>query len=313
MIAQLRLAWRLQRWEITFVAVACLGLAAVAWWLTLDMRSILATCGATAEAAGAASCTVIYAFQESHGAPVQLTQMAISYVPFIAGLVIGVPIVAREMEQRTALIAWPLAGSRLRWLAWRSLPPFLLVLVLSSVVAVAADQLMHAYFPRSDIGFYQYADRGVPLVMRTLLMVVAGIAIGAVIGRTLPALLVGIGLSVVVSAGLAVALPHWVPSTELTLAEVVDAGPGSLNTDVKYRTPEGELVDADAGQSMVEAAFAADSNSEPDPSTMPAEVIYGIAAGRYDEVVMRESAAIGLGIVGMGAIAAFAVKGRRAG
>ncbi len=64
MMLAIRLAWRLQRWEIVLVAAGCLGLAAAATWLTLDMRSILARCGIP-DAGNA--CDVIFAFQETHG------------------------------------------------------------------------------------------------------------------------------------------------------------------------------------------------------------------------------------------------------
>ncbi|HET8778229.1 MAG TPA: hypothetical protein VFN76_11265, partial [Candidatus Limnocylindria bacterium] len=135
----LRLAWRLQRPEIMFVAALCLGLAAAAAWLAYDMRSIVAGCepGGPPEA----PCGVIYAFQTTHGQAVMLIQMVTSLVPFLAGLILGVPIVARDVEHRTALIAWPLSGSRLRWLAWRVLPVLVIAIALVSVLAVAADQM----------------------------------------------------------------------------------------------------------------------------------------------------------------------------
>ncbi len=307
MTTQLRLAWRLQRWEIAFVALACLALSGVAAWLAIDMRSVLATCGT---AAAAHACDVIYAFQDSHGTAVQLTQMAITFVPYVAGLILGVPVVAHEVEHRTALIAWPLAGSRLRWLTWRLAPLFLVTLVLISVLAVAADQMSHAYFPHSDLGFDGYEYRGLPLVMRTLLILVSGVAIGALLGRTLPALLVGIGVSVAVAVALSLALPHWVPATELPIAESFMSGPGSLPTDLKYRTPDGRLIDAEEGSRIVEAAYGANPGQERDPSTLPHEVFYGIAASRYPEVLVRETAAIGLVVVAIGALAA-AIVGRR--
>ena len=309
MITQLRLAWRLQRWELAFVAAACLGLSAAAFWQTADMRSMLTGCGTPA---AAPACLVVYAFQDSHGTGVQLTQMAIDFVPFVAGLILGVPVVAREVELRTALVTWPLAGSRLRWLTWRLAPILVIFLVLIGVLAVAADQLAHAYFPNSTLGFVQYGYRGLPLVMRSVLVLVSGVAIGALLGRVLPALLVGIGLSVVVAVVLGLAMPHWVPSTELTFAESVESGQvGSLNTDLQWRAPDGRLIDGETADQMFAAAYEANPGAEPDPSTLPQEVFFGIAAGRYPEVLVRETAVIGFAIIGMGALAAVIVRRRR--
>lgn len=305
----LRLAWHLQRWEILFVALGCLALTAVAAWLTLDMRSVLARCG-TPDATSA--CDVIFAFQETHGSVVVPVQDLIEYMPFVVGLVLGVPIVTREVEQRTALIAWPLAGSRLRWLAWRLAPTLLIGLVLVAVLAVAADQLARAYFPHSDIGFVRYEARGLPLVMRTALMLVAGVAIGALVGRLLPALLAGIGLSVAVIVGLAIALPHWTPSTVVgdpdEPAAVIG---GRLHTAVQYRLPNGDLVSADEGEILTQAVYEEAGGEEPDPASLPQMIIIGVSADRYPEVLVRESAAIGAGVVLLAGLAALVVERRR--
>jgi hypothetical protein len=76
------------------------------------------------------------------------------------------------------------------------------------VLAVAADQLAHAYLPNSDLGVVEYESRGLPLVMRSAVMLVLGVAIGALLGRLLPALLVGMGASLALSVVLGMALPH---------------------------------------------------------------------------------------------------------
>jgi ABC-type transport system involved in multi-copper enzyme maturation permease subunit len=192
-IAQLRLAWRLQRWEFAFVVIGGLGLAAVAFWQAFDMRSMLTGCGTPS---AAPACQFIYPFQETHGNVVLLTQMPIGLAPFVAGLLLGVPIVTREVEHRTALLAWPLAGSRARWLAWRVMPALIIGLAVMVVLAVADDLMAQAYLPKSDLGFLHHGSRGVPLVMRALVVLALGVALGALIGRLLPALLVGIALCV---------------------------------------------------------------------------------------------------------------------
>jgi hypothetical protein len=309
-MAAIRLTWRFQRWEIAFVALVCLGLAAFAAWLALDMRSILSRCG-TPDATPA--CDVIYAFQETHGGTVQLAQMLIGYAPFVVGLVLGVPIVTREVEHRTALIAWPMARSRLRWLALRLVPVLVIGLGLMVVLGVAADQMTRAYFPHNDIGFAHYEGRGVPLVMRTAIVLVAATAIGAIIGRTLPALLLGIGLSVGVTVGLALALPHWVEPTVLADIETDPAAMigARLHTEIQYRLPGGEVVSADEGEAFAEAVHQESEGAEPDPALLPKMLIYGVAADRYWEVVSRETAALSVGGIGLLAVTGLVVQRRR--
>lgn len=306
----LRLAWRMQRWEIAFVSIGCLALAAAAVWLTFDMRSVLSRCGT---AAATSACDMTFAFQETHGAAVGLVQMLTEYVPFVVGLVLGVPIVTREVEQRTALIAWPMAGARLRWLAWRVVPALLIGLGLVAVLAIAADQLARAYFPHNDIGFGRYEARGLPLVMRTVLMLVAGVALGAVIGRLLPALLAGMALSAAVIVGLAIALPHWVTPVELRDIETDPAAMigGRLHTAVQYRLPNGAIVSADEGEVLTEGLYEAAGGAEPDPASLPQMIIIGVAGDRYAEVVLRESAGIGAGVVLLSVLTAAVVQRRR--
>jgi hypothetical protein len=309
-LGTLRLTWRLQRWEILFAAALCVTLAATAVWLTLDMRSALAACG-TPDAT--AACDVIFAFQNTHGTAVGIVQSVIGFAPFVVGLVLGVPIVTREVEHRTALIAWPMAGSRLRWLAWRLLPPLLIGLALAGVLAIAADQLSRAYFPHTDIGFVQYEARGLPLVMRTALTLLAGVTVGAIVGRLLPALLIGVVLCVAVTIGLANALPHWVPSTVLGDMEMDPAAAigGRLHTAIQYRLPNGDVVSADDGEAFTEAVYEDAGGEEPDPAALPEMIIIGISPDRYGEVVTRESLALGGLAAVLGGAAAFVVQRRR--
>jgi hypothetical protein len=310
-IAPLRLAWRIQRWEFAFVVIGGLGLAAVAFWQAFDMRSMLTGCGTPS---AASACEFFYPFQDTHGNVVLLTQMLIGLAPFVAGLLLGVPIVAQEIEHRTALLAWPLAGSRARWLAWRVMPAMIIGLVAMAVLAVAADLMAQAYLPKSDLGFLHHGSRGVPLVIRAMVVLALGVALGALTGRVLPALLVGIALCVGLSVGLGTALDRWLPSEVLTQDEAPGGLSNPLTTDVQYRMPSGEIISAQEGEIIVsnayEAAFQA-GEPEPDPATLPQEIYTGISAARHGEVVLRESLALGTLATGLFGVAALVVRRRR--
>lgn len=311
MTAQLRLAWRLQRWELAFVVIGGLGLATVAFWQAFDMRSMLTGCGTPS---AASACEFVYPFQETHGTAVHLTQMLITIAPFFAGLVLGVPIVTQEIEHRTALLAWPLARSRSRWLAFRFAPALTIGLVVMVVLAVAADLMSQAYLPKTDLGFLQHESRGVPLVMRAMVVMALGVALGALIGRLLPALVVGIALCVGLSVGLGMVLDRWLPSELLTQDERPDALANPLITDVRYRTPSGEIISAQEGEIIVSAAYEAAfeaGESEPDPATLPQQVFSGISASRHGDVVLRESVALGALASGLFGVATVVVGRRR--
>lgn len=306
----MRLAWRLQRWEMAFVVIGGLGLAAFALWLAFDMRSMLTGCG-TASAAPA--CEFVYPFQESHGSFFPLMQL-IGLTPFLAGLLLGVPIVAREIEHRTALIAWPLAGSRSRWLALRITPALIIGAAVLAVLAMAAELMAQAYLPKSELGFLHHGSRGVPFVMRGVIALLLAVVVGALVGRVLPALLVGIALCIAVSVGLNVVLERWVPSAALPVAEE----PGGLTnpaiTEVRYRTPGGEIISAQEGEIIVSAAYEAAAEAgepEPDLAALPQPAYFGITSARYPEVVVRESLALGAAAFGLAGVAMLLVGRRR--
>ena len=307
----LRLAWRLQRWEFAFVVIGGLGLAAVALWQAFDMRSLLAGCGTPSSAP---ACGFTYPFQESHGNIVGLIQSLIAVAPFFVGLLLGVPIVSREIEQRTALIAWPLARSRVRWLAWRVTPAFVIGLAVMTVLAVAADLMGQAYLPKTDLGFLDHGSRGVPLVMRAAVALALGVSLGALIGRFLPALLVGIALCVAMSFALEAALDHWLPAQQLTASEAPGGRTLPAVTEVRYRMPDGRIVSAQEGEAAYESAYeAANAAGEPGPdtATLPQPVFIGISAARHGEVVLRESIALGVLAIALLGGAGLVVRRRR--
>jgi hypothetical protein len=309
MTGALHLAWRLQRAQLLFCLGLCGGLAGVALWLAADMRSMLTGCG-TPQAARA--CEFIYPFQQTHGTPVAMVQAVTDWVPYGVGMLLGIPMVAREVEHRTALIAWPLAGSRLRWLAWRAIPVIFAGLALVTVLAVAVEQMDQAYLPKSDLGFLRYDGRGVPLVMRALVALLLGVGLGALVGRLLPGLLIGIGLSVALSVGFALVVDRWVPSAAMSAGQSPESGTSNpLTTEVRYRLPDGSLVSAEEGEGLVEAAYEASGGEEPDADTLPQAVFFGISADRYGEVVVRESLALGVLATALGAAAAVVVRRRR--
>jgi hypothetical protein len=302
-----RLAFRLQPSAIGFAAFVCLGLAAAALWLTFDMRSVLEACGTPGEPE---ACNVIYAFQTSHGNAVMTFQMGIGLATYGVPLALGVQVLTREIEQRTAMIAWPLAGSRLKWMAWRVAPVLTIGLVLTGVMAFASQQMAQAYFPHSDLGFDQHGNRGFSLATRATLMLVVAVALGAVVGRLLPALLIGIALAVGVSTGLGAIMPYWVEPAELGQADSIIAGARPLTTGLEFRAPDGTPISDIEAEAMYQAAYE-EHGPEADPSLLPQEVYFGVAASRYPEVLARESAAIGAATVLVGALTVITVRRRR--
>jgi hypothetical protein len=303
-----RLTFRLQRSTIAFAAFVCLGLAGFAAWLAMNVRSMLAECES---AAASGACGTVSVFGSPMGDPVMLTQLAIGVAMYAVPLVLGVPVVTQEIERRTAMIAWPLARSRLRWLAWRAGSVLVIGLALIGMMAFAAEQLAGASDPDTDLGFLSHGSRGISLVVRSTLMLVVAVLLGAAIGRLLPSLLIGIALAVGLSTTVAALPPYGVASTELRLSGSDFEGGYPLQTGHAYRAPDGTPISDDEAEAMLMAVFEEYSPELPPDSALPQDVHYGIAGSRYAEVLARESAVLVGTTVLVGGVAAVVVQRRR--
>lgn len=131
--------------------------------------------------------------------------------PVLAGIIVGGPAVARELERGTLPLVWTLNGSRRRWLAVR-LGVLLAFLVLALVpVAFAMDRVEAARIPTLDAAhsFQDEGFRGWVLVTRGLAAFAVTALVGLLVGRQVPAIVVGGILSVVVIVGGYFAVDQW--------------------------------------------------------------------------------------------------------
>lgn len=308
-----RLVFRLQPSSIGFAAAVCLGLAAMAAWLAISLPSMLAQCDMAAAQHG---CGVIHLFGSPMGEPVMMLQLVIGGAIYAVPIVLGVPVLTTEIERRTAMIAWPLAMSRPRWLAWRAGSVLVVGTVLIGVLAVATEALAGAKAPDTDLGFAAHGGRGISLMTRAVLMLVVAVAVGAVIGRLMPSLLVGIALAVVISTAVGSLVPYGVESTELTPTEItpteaVYEGGHPLMTGHAYRAPDGTPISDDEAEALRMAIYAEYSPDQPPDSLLPRDVQFGIAGSRYGEVLARESAVLVGATVLVGGLAGAVVQRRR--
>jgi hypothetical protein len=114
-------------------------------------------------------------------------------LPFVVGLLLGVPIVGRELELRTAALSWSLTGDRVRWLLARFLPVLGLALIALVVAALAVAEMARAAHPWNYMGpgripnLTELGSEGSTLVGRGIMALGIALLAGALIGRTLPA------------------------------------------------------------------------------------------------------------------------------
>jgi hypothetical protein len=289
MAVRFALAWRLHRAEIVAIAIAAVGLGAALVLTAMDLDRIAATCrAATVVVApcGGLEYGVVFS-NESQGLLAMIGPL-IAALPFAAGVVLGAPLVAHELEHGTALVSWSLARSRARWLAVRLLPLAVIGLLLLVIPAVAGELLEHSLRPGIDpaASFEHYGNRGPLLAIRFLPALAIAALVGAVIGRQLPALILAGALVGGMAFGLSLTPPLWLQPEEQS-DEPQAFGNGSLFAYVRYRDPDGIWIsDEEAFSRMI-----SNEGEEPDPN-QPEEVFFVIPGARYPEVVSRESLAL---------------------
>jgi len=188
----------------------------------------------------------------------------LNFVPGLLGALVGAPLVARELEQRTHLLAWTQGVTRRRWLATK-----LAVLVLAIVILGVAftvliswwrwplDQLEGSFQPNS------FDFEGLVPTAYTLFAFALGSFLGVLLRRTVPAMAVMIAAFFVIRYPLIEVLlrPHLQPALQLTLSPAdfvkqnILASNGSWVLDSGLQNASGRHVSGDEINQLVRQAF----------------------------------------------------------
>jgi hypothetical protein len=120
-------------------------------------------------------------------------------LPGLLGAMVGAPLVAREYEQRTQLLAWMQSITRTRWLAWQ------LALVLGAGLLAGAAllvMLIRWYSPFDHLlgkfNLVAFDFAGPVLIAATVMSLAVGVAAGAATRRTVAAIFLTLALLVAI-------------------------------------------------------------------------------------------------------------------
>jgi hypothetical protein len=217
------LTWRIERGKV--LAGAALVLVAAAVLLTLDMDG-------PAVMMGARTAVTI-------GPPAFAVVVAVFW---------GAPLVAREYEQHTYLVLWSGDRTATRWLALRVAHLLLPIMVLTSVVNIVAhltEQRMRGNGIQSAPDY----DLWLPSELATVL---AGFALGVLVGVVVRNVVLSMGITLIAYAALrllvgVVARPHLLPPVRLLdKVRPIDA----MFVAGGYLDRDGNELTASAGQTM---------------------------------------------------------------
>ncbi len=299
------LTFRIQRFEWTIVVGAT--------FLSVLVSALVA---AWIRSAGFDKCLTDDAFSttltcQTGVAPwlFRITGLSLNLVvifPIIAGLLIGGPIVARELETGTARLAWSLGPSRLHWFLQRAVPALVMVTLAGLVIGLTADALLQLSRPGIDLDqtFIGFRARGPLVGVNALVVASVALAVGSIIGRAVPTLI----LSLILVGVLAQAVDKV--ETQLLTNEAVATRSFNYAGDDYYLASR---IQNDDGRIVTWEEFYAlhpefnENGYNPDDYPDIALVIPG---SRYHDVERREALAL-LAIGGLFVLVAAATVVRR--
>jgi hypothetical protein len=320
-----RLSYRQQRWELILIVIGVAAVAGAMLWFSQQLTGMVAAspeCLPPGIDELPASCSQVFqAYYQVTGFADQLLLLSFA-APFGMGVLLGAPLVAREIDSGTAQLAWSLGRSRTGWLLRRIAFIALVVVMLLGVLAFTSEVLAAALAPDRDLShdFTWFGRRGWLIVARGFGALMIGMVVGALIGRVLPAILAA-GLVIALAfTGISLAMDQWNRSEAVAQRFVTgpDVGPapfdeGALAIDYGIEMRDGELVSYgelyrrgittqisdEQGRSYAsEADYEAGDFIGWDAQLM-------IPSKRYPELVAREgviSAAMGLVALGLTAV-----------
>jgi ABC-type transport system involved in multi-copper enzyme maturation permease subunit len=312
------LAFRIHRFEAVGLGLLAIGAFAFAGgvWFRLLALALPASCfinGHDLDPSCAARQAGFNEFQDLAGDFAMFAVLAIAILPVALGLVLGVAVVAKELERGTVALAWSIAPSRRRWLLGVVLPGLVVALALSVAAGFLADRLELARDPTIEPSktLHHLGLRGVVLPAYALASFGIALAVGARLGRVLPALLLAGALSLGAILGTS-SIVNTILHTEYVavdgsaMLEVRAFATGSV-FDAQIRTPEGELIP----WYLAYQRFGEVVNPE-SPSYDPAyREAYLVTPGDLYPIAEWRMSVI-LGAVGlMGTVVAFAIVERR--
>ncbi len=312
MRTDLYLAWRHQASELGMLIGSCLAIAALSLIFALLLgpatEAVQACLRENSSSFDACKAETDFASLLAGGAGlfVALTGAA----PFFLGVVLGAPLMAREIELGTASLAWSLNASRAKWLIRRVVPVAAIVVVALLIMGQASEAVALAASQESALGFQSLGTHGPLVAVRGLAVLTIGVGIGLFIGRQLPAVLLTGAVIALLFIGLTVGRDALIRAEAVPIPAHEQTFLDSWPVDSAYRDDDtGEVISMDdwyeANQPDPNEVW---TGEDPPGMTM---VSYLVPGERYPEFVAREAGALVVVTVLAGLLAVGVIRSRR--
>lgn len=209
------LVWVTWRQHRIALAGAVLLLAGVSAWLVVSGRSMhhafasygLTSCGNLSGPVGPGCRTSLELFRQQYQSLVDSVTQPLLIIPVALGIFLGAPVVAREIESGTYRFAWTQGRNRVRWMVVKLA---ILGAILTLLALAFSGLFTWWYGPWAAIRGRMspgsaYEVSGIVFAARTLFAFSLGAFLGAVIRRTVPAMVA----TAVVFVVMAIASTAW--------------------------------------------------------------------------------------------------------
>ncbi len=287
---QLGFALRLQRFELITVGVVILVGAALLLLGAFQVQDLVppSACflwdGTTPEPAG---CPEAMGAYQAAAGPFYVLVGPIALLPWAAAVILGVPVIGREVERGTARLAWSLTASRVRWFVLRVIPIIGVLAIIAFVAGIAEDRFLGVVrVTETDLAnsFEAFGLRGVLIAARALLVFAIAVLAGTVIGRVLPALIVAAVLGSVAIVGTVTIHEAILDGEAVWLAG--EYATGDYFVEQGYRLADGTIV----GSWYCDSEQAACWNDQGEPLLAPMRL--AVPGERYRSAEAREAVAL---------------------
>jgi hypothetical protein len=185
------LTWRQHRLEGLITALLVIAIAGLVGGLVVAAQPLLDQIKHACPIVVDDSCgRALIAFNARFGIFQQPLYLAFLVLPALSGMFIGAPLVAREFEQGTDEMVWTQGITRRKWLFIKLAILGSATTVLAGILAVAGQEWSTAVPDNSYNQWFAFDVQGPEVVAYALFSFGLGVAAGAAIGRTVPAMAV---------------------------------------------------------------------------------------------------------------------------
>jgi hypothetical protein len=169
-------------------------------------------------------------------------------IPPGAGIILGVAVVGKELDQRTAVLAWSLSPSRRRWLVERVLPLLVVVILLG----LGSELLLQFMLGLHREGPVPLSFDYIPLfgfapAAEGIAAFGIGLVVGAMLGRLLPSLLASAAFAIFAFVLITQVGDRLLNGESITVETMpfVDLSARGKYLDSLVRTADGRIITSD--------------------------------------------------------------------